>query len=123
MKRSFIILAGVIASMTWSGAADTIDFSKDVKPILEVQCLSCHGAEKPKGGLRLDTRANAVKGGDKGTSFVPGQASDSPLYTSTILPADDEKAMPPKGERLMKEQTEKLRQWIEQGANWPEGEV
>lgn len=121
MKR--IILTFAAASMAGAYAAEQIDFSKDIKPILEVQCLSCHGAEKPKGGLRLDSRANAIKGGDEGTALAPGKPTDSPLYTSTILRADNEKAMPPKGERLLKEQTEKLRLWIEQGANWPESET
>jgi formylglycine-generating enzyme required for sulfatase activity len=123
MKRSFVILAGALASIASPWAADQIDFVKDIKPILEVQCLSCHGGEKPKGGLRLDTRANAIKGGDDGTALLPGKASDSPLYASTIVPPDNDKAMPPKGERLQKAQTEKLRVWIEQGANWPDSEV
>src|ERR1043165_690513 len=119
-----IILASIAAaSFLGARAADQIDFARDIKPILEVQCLSCHGAEKPKGGLRLDTRANAIKGGDDGTALIPTKAQDSPLYKSTILRADNDKAMPPKGERLVQEQTEKLRLWIEQGANWPESEV
>src|SRR5690349_3422386 len=109
MKRCFVILGTALAALPAVWAADTLDFSKEIKPILEVQCLSCHGTEKPKGGLRLDTRANAVKGGDEGTALVPGKPGESPLYTTTILAADHDKAMPPKGERLAKEQTEKLR--------------
>jgi len=104
-------------------AADPVDFTKDIKPIFEVHCLSCHGAEKPKGGLRLDTRAHAITGGDQGTALVPGKPAESPAYTTTIVPADDDAAMPPKGERVPKEQTDKLRLWIEQGAAWPESEV
>ncbi len=123
MKRSFAILAGALASVASPWAADPLDFTKDIKPILEVQCLSCHGPEKPKGALRLDTRANAIKGGDDGTSLAPGKPQDSPLYTSTLLPGDNDKTMPPKGERMAKEQTEKLRLWIEQGAVWPESEA
>ncbi len=123
MKRSFTILAAALASAVTPWAADQIDFSKDIRPILEVQCLGCHGGEKPKGGLRLDTRANAIKGGTDGTALVAGKPAESPLYTTTILSPDQEKAMPPKGERLFKEQTEKLRLWIEQGAIWPESEV
>ncbi|HEV8541819.1 MAG TPA: SUMF1/EgtB/PvdO family nonheme iron enzyme [Verrucomicrobiae bacterium] len=117
------VLSLAAASLPGVRAADQIDFTRDIKPILEVQCLSCHGAEKPKGGLRLDTRANALKGGEDGTVLIPTKPQDSPLYSSTILRADNDKAMPPKGERLMKEQTEKLRLWIEQGATWPESEV
>src|SRR5688572_69006 len=123
MKRSFAILSAALSGMPILLSAQQIDFSKEIKPILEVHCVSCHGAEKPKGALRLDTRANSIKGGDTGTSLVPGKPTESTLYTSTIVPADDDKAMPPKGERLMKEETERLRLWIEQGAAWPESEV
>lgn len=51
-------------------AADPVDFRKQVKPILEVSCLKCHGVEKPKGGLSLASRAGALKGGESGTSLV-----------------------------------------------------
>ena len=97
------------------------DFNQQIKPILESACLSCHGPEKPKGGLRLDTKALAFKGGENGAVIVPGEPEKSPLYTSTILPPDDEKVMPPKGDKLAKEQSELLRDWIKAGANWPDG--
>ncbi|MGZ8919756.1 MAG: SUMF1/EgtB/PvdO family nonheme iron enzyme [Limisphaerales bacterium] len=122
MKQTAAVLA-VAALLGVTQAAEKIDFRKDLKPILEVHCLSCHGAEKPKGALRLDTRENAIKGGDDGTSLVPGKPTESTLYTTTVLAADHDDAMPPKGPRLMKEETERLRLWIEQGAEWPEGEV
>ena len=122
MKQTAALLA-VASLVGGTQAAEKIDFRKDLKPILEVHCLSCHGAEKPKGALRLDTRENAIKGGDDGTSLVPGKPAESTLYTTTVLPADHDDAMPPKGPRLMKEETERLRLWIEQGAEWPAGEV
>jgi formylglycine-generating enzyme required for sulfatase activity/mono/diheme cytochrome c family protein len=122
MKETAAVVA-FAALFGTAQAAEKIDFRKEVKPTLEVHCLSCHGAEKPKGALRLDTKANAIKGGDDGTSLVPGKPADSPLYTTTVLAADHDDAMPPKGPRLMKEETERLRLWIEQGAEWPEGEV
>jgi formylglycine-generating enzyme required for sulfatase activity len=122
MKQTFIAI-GASVFVAGACAAEKIDFSREIKPILEAQCLSCHGGEKPKGGLRLDTRANAIKGGDDGTALVPGKSSESKLYATTILPADHDDAMPPKGDRLSKDVTEKLRVWIEQGAEWPEGQV
>jgi formylglycine-generating enzyme required for sulfatase activity/mono/diheme cytochrome c family protein len=101
-------------------AADKIDFALDVKPLLESTCLSCHGPEKPKGDLQLMSRALAIKGGENGPALVPGKPADSKLYTSTVLPADHDDIMPPKGDVLNKTQAEVLRKWIEQGAEWPE---
>ncbi len=60
-------------------AAAKVDFNLQIKPILEANCVRCHGPEKPKGHLRLDTRAGALKGGDNGTALVPGQPGQSPL--------------------------------------------
>jgi len=114
------VAGAVVCSGSFSAfAAEKIDFAQDVKPILESACLSCHGPEKPKGDLRLDTKAGAMKGGKKGVVIVPGKATDSPLYKSTTLAAGDEDIMPPKGNPLAKAQTEVLRTWIEQGATWP----
>ena len=101
-------------------AADPVDFRKQVKPILEVSCLKCHGVEKPKGGLSLVSRAGALKGGESGTSLVPGDPARSPLYVSTGLPDGDDNLMPPKGDRLTPSQRDVLKVWIEQGAPWPD---
>jgi formylglycine-generating enzyme required for sulfatase activity len=103
-------------------AADTVDFNKQIKPLLESACLSCHGPEKPKGKLSLVTRAGALKGGDDGPALVPGKPTESLLYTSTVRPVDHDDLMPPsnKGGPLPKAQTELLRLWIEQGAPWPD---
>jgi len=112
-----------LAVPTLVGAAEKIDFALDVKPLLEANCLSCHGPEKPKGDLRLVTREDAIKGGDDGTALVPGDSKKSLIYTSTILPADHDDLMPPsnKGGPLPKEQTDLLASWIQEGAVWPEG--
>jgi formylglycine-generating enzyme required for sulfatase activity len=105
-----------------AAAAEPVDFTKQIKPILEVHCVKCHSGEKPKGRLVLETRAEAVRGGENGTSLTPGKPEDSPLYTSTVLPPDHDNIMPPSKEPpLKKEQTELLKAWIQQGANWPDG--
>ena len=102
---------------------DTIDFSKQVKPILEANCLSCHNPENVKGELLMDTRENVIIGGEYGSALEPGKPDESSLYTLTILDPDDEDIMPPKGDPLMKDQTDILKVWIEQGAEWPEDAV
>jgi formylglycine-generating enzyme required for sulfatase activity/mono/diheme cytochrome c family protein len=114
-------LLGILAGPNLTAAE--IDFTTHVKPVLEANCLSCHGPEKPKGNLKLMTRADALKGGDNGTVLTPGNPDKSKLFTSTILPADHDDVMPPKGEKLTKEQTNTLKRWITEGAKWPDGLV
>lgn len=115
---SFLLVATANSDL-W---AATVDFVKEVKPLLELHCVKCHGPERPKGGLRLDTHAGALKGGDDGAALVAGKPAESSLYTTTVLPADHDDVMPPPKEgRLNKAETDTLKAWIEEGAIWPEG--
>jgi formylglycine-generating enzyme required for sulfatase activity/mono/diheme cytochrome c family protein len=119
-----LILLALGASQVY--AADQVDFSRHIQPILEATCISCHGPERPRGGLRLDTLEFTLEGGDYfGPALVPGDPEKSPLYTSTVLPEDDLDLMPPvkNGGPLPKTHTDLLRRWIEEGAEWPEGKV
>src|SRR6266568_3365405 len=78
-------MAGCVLAACSVRGAEPVDFLRDVKPILESACLNCHGPEKPKGDLRLDTRAGALTGGRKGAALVPGKPEESPLYKTTTL--------------------------------------
>lgn len=95
-----------------------VEFERDVRPLLTSHCMSCHGPSKQKGGLRLDRKADALKGGDGGPVIVAGRGAESPLI---LLAAgvDPDQVMPPKGARLTAEQVGILRAWIDQGADWP----
>lgn len=119
-SRLCTLIALVSASTSVSLAAD-VDFNNDVKPILEFTCVRCHNGEKAKGKLRLDNKEAAFKGGEDGKVIIPGDAAKSPLYANTQLPQDDDKKMPPKEENLTKEQADTLKNWITQGAKWPDG--
>ena len=99
--------------------AKKIDFVKDVQPIFEAKCLSCHGAKKQESAFRLDHKASALKGGDLGRAIVPGKSGESPLIRY-VAGLDPDLKMPPEGERLSAEQIAVLRAWIDQGADWPE---
>ena len=97
-----------------------VDFYRDVKPILEANCYSCHQGGKVKGGLRLDQRAAALRGGKSdGPAVVPGKPSESSLL-QRITSTDAEEVMPAKGDRLATKDMATLRRWIEEGAPWPE---
>ncbi len=110
------ICATLAAFPQGAQAEDSVDFVTQVKPILETSCVRCHGpahgSSHAKGGLQLDSKAAAFKGGTDGVVIVPGDPAKSPLYTSTVLPLDDDNKMPPKDETLTKAQTEILRLWI-----------
>jgi cytochrome c553 len=110
----FLLQGGVFA-------ADP-DFAKDVRPILAKACFSCHGPAKQKGGLRLDRKADAFKGGDSGPAVLAGKPGDS-LLLKKVMSADDSDRMPPEGERLSAEQVQTLTRWIKNGAPWPETEA
>ena len=100
-----------------------VDFTRDVKPILEKHCYDCHGAEKQKNGLRLDVKAHAFKGGeDHGVPIVPGKSADSVLI-KFVSGEDEDNIMPPKGERLTAAEVNTLRAWIDEGAVWPDDGV
>lgn len=120
LRMKHTVAFSLAAAVGFSTALAEVDFKKEVRPLLEVYCLKCHGSEKPKGKLSLVTRADAIKGGEDGTSLVPGEPDKSPLYTSTTLAEDHDDVMPPKGEKLSKAQQATLKQWIVEGAKWPE---
>ncbi|EDM26580.1 hypothetical protein LNTAR_02192 [Lentisphaera araneosa HTCC2155] len=116
-------LNSLLAFTTLSSPLFAVDFHKEVKPILEEQCIKCHGPKKDKGSLRLDTLSAAQKGGDEGEAIIPGNIEDSLLIERIALPADHDDIMPPKGDPLNKKQIELLSQWIKDGAKWPAGTV
>lgn len=100
--------------------AGAVDFHRDIKPILEAHCFSCHQGSKVKGGLRLDDRASAFHGGrGDGPALVPGRPADSPIF-QRITSTDPEEVMPAKGDPLPARDIAQLKQWIAAGAPWPE---
>ena len=74
-------------------------------------------------GLSLDTKAGLLAGSNNGPVVVPGKAAESKLIKSISLPKDDEKRMPPTGDRLANAVNEKFHAWINEGAKWPDGLV
>lgn len=121
MKFFSSILATTILVVSAQAADKQIDFAKEIQPILEKSCVQCHGPEKHKGDLRLDSKEAALKGGKDGLALVPGDIAKSDLYRRITLPKDHEDVMPSKGDLLTKAQTDLIRDWITQGANWPAG--
>ncbi len=97
---------------------DVIDFKKHIDPIFVKNCYECHDDKKQKGELRMDSREWLVKGGDGGTSIVPGKGKASLLYKRLFETEDDER-MPKKKPALSALQIALIEKWIDQGAIWP----
>lgn len=97
-----------------------IDFLRDVRPILADKCFACHGPDDKarKGKLRLDVRAEALKGGRSGkAAFVSGKPENSELIGRLTTEDDSEKMPPPKsGKKLTAAQVQVLRKWVSEGA-------
>jgi hypothetical protein len=101
-------------------AAPMVDFAKDIRPILERNCFDCHGPEKQKSGLRLDRKADTLKGGDTGVLLIAGKGAQSLLIQVVEGRHAEIARMPKKRDPLSVEQISLLKAWIDQGAAWPE---
>ncbi len=100
--------------------AASVDYNRDIQPILSEHCFHCHGndPESRKGELRLDSRDAALKGGESGdAAIVPGQPEKSAIIARIITDDRDDVMPPPKEKKPVKPaDLEKLRQWIKDGA-------
>jgi uncharacterized membrane protein len=107
------------ATSAASPAAPHVDFATEVLPILESRCFQCHGPNKVRGKLRLDSR-DALFDPARRASWVvePGQPDRSELIRRISLPSEDEHRMPGRGDPLDAEQIATLRAWVAQGAEW-----
>src|SRR5438128_682428 len=95
-----------------------VDFTRDVAPLLQSHCSGCHGAQQQMGGLRLDSREAAMRGGYSGPAIKPGKSAESTLI-QMVSSVDPKRFMPLSGPRLTSGEVDTLRAWIDQGATWP----
>ena len=121
MNHSFVPLAVALLAAQPAVALDADFFEAKVRPALAEHCYGCHSAaaNKAKGGLRLDTPAALLAGGDSGPVVRPGDP-DGSLLVRAVEYAPDAPAMPPKG-RLPESAVAHLRAWVRDGAKLPEG--
>src|SRR5687767_14946913 len=115
------VALGVLHCITLDAtAANPLEqFEKVVRPLLEQRCFECHGADKQKGGLRLDQKSAMLGSGDsEEPAVIPGKSAES-LVIKRILTNDPDESMPPKGKRLSAEEIAVIKQWIDSGAHWP----
>jgi hypothetical protein len=98
-----------------------VAYATDIKPIFDTSCTKCHGEQKPKGHLRLDSLEGVLKGGEDGKVVVAGNSTESVLLANIAHLGDPDDYMPPPKNKagigpLTKEQIGLIRAWIEQGA-------
>ena len=92
-------------------------FAGVIEPIFQDKCVGCHGAQKSKGNLRLDSFAAMLRGGKNDVAIQPGDAGQSPLVQRALLPAGDDDHMPPAGKpQLTAAEISLLKWWIDAGA-------
>jgi len=102
---------------------EKVDFVKEIAPVIKDMCFKCHGGEKVKGKFNLATKKTALAEAESGKAILPGKPTLSKFYTAMTLEKDNEDLMPPIKEkaRPTKDQIERIKKWIEQGADWPDG--
>lgn len=100
-----------------AASAEPATFSSRVMPILDQHCTVCHGAEKQKGRLRLDSHAAILAGGKNGAVLLAGNAKESDLFHRVTLPETDDDVMPSDGKpHLSDAEIAVLEKWILAGA-------
>ena len=109
------IVALLLATSSVRADDDTF-FENQVRPVLVKHCLNCHGPKKQSGGLRLDSRDAALRGGDRGPALVSSQPDKSLLIQAVSHQGD--LRMPPKT-KLNDAEIGMLKKWILAGALWP----
>jgi len=119
MRPAFLLL---LAFNSVALAAE-VDYARQVKPLLSERCYTCHAALKQESGLRLDTGASIIKGGDSGAIVSPGKSGESELI-ARVTHSDPDIRMPPEGEGspLTGDEVALLKAWIDQGAKGPADE-
>src|SRR5687767_4408418 len=122
-KRMFcaLLMSGsvLLSSLAGSAKADNKSareqLTEDAMRLLHNNCLSCHNAEKEKGGLQLTSRSALLKGGDSGSVVLPGKPDKSLIVQ--VLASDADPHMPPK-KQLSTNQIQTMRRWVAAGAPW-----
>src|SRR2546423_10092342 len=111
-------LVGLIAWALFAQVPAKVDFRRDVQPLLKANCTGCHGPAQQMNNFRLDRRRDAMRGGTIAV-IAPGSSQSSHLYLRLISRDTMGMPMPPTGS-LPPQQIEIIKNWIDQGAEWPD---
>lgn len=119
LSNSFISLS-FLFGVSQLAAEDTIDFRRDIEPILEKHCIQCHGPDEVESDFRVDRKATLIGGGGSGIETVlPGDPVGSYLI-ELVRESDEEYRMPYEEDAVPEEEIVLLEKWIEEGAMLPD---
>ncbi len=115
------VLLVLLAGRSPAVSEESADYLKQIKPVLLARCAACHGALKQEAGLRIDTAAAMIRGGDSGPAIHAGDVAASTII-ERVSAAEESARMPPEGEPLTPAQIAALKSWIAAGAHAPADE-
>src|ERR1700755_644351 len=119
MRLNLVVLAAAaVVSPALNAAGPTIDFDRQIRPILSDNCFACHGPDEKHqmAGLHFDTKEGAFS---KSGVIVPGDSSHSKMYLKVSNPNEAMRMPPPySGRKLTPQQVETIKNWIDSGAKW-----
>jgi mono/diheme cytochrome c family protein len=114
-KIRLTTLALLLSPALLLGAEEAqVNYDEHIKPIFRQHCLKCHGEDKHKADLNLQSYATAIKGGSGGSALVTGRAAQSLLYQAITNP-DDDARMPPNKRAIPQQQIATIQTWIASG--------
>ncbi len=110
--------ASLLFALVVTARAEPAFYAARVAPIFDQHCTGCHGAEKKKAGLRVDSFEQLMRGAESGEVIKPGDVKGSELYRRITLPHTDEEVMPSDGKPLLsKDEIKVVELWIAGGAS------
>jgi mono/diheme cytochrome c family protein len=121
--RSILSALALLVGGALPDQAAPVDYLGEVKPLLTRHCVNCHGEDHPKGNLRLDTAASALRGGEEGPAWIPGDADRSRVIEVIEGRHATVSRMPYKKPPLDPADIATLRRWIVEGASAPASEA
>lgn len=116
------VSTGTLRAAEISSRSVKVDFAKELQPLFAERCYGCHGEKKTEAGFRADNLADLLKGGEHGPAILPGKSAESILVQVLADTHAEIPRMPRKKEKLTEKQIALVRKWIDQGAEWPQGE-
>jgi hypothetical protein len=109
ISPSIVFIFALVCAIAGGAPLPAPDYARTLAPLLKEHCTKCHGGAKQKGGLDLRSLESALKGGESGPAFVPGNPQESRLIN--YLHAKSDPHMPPKGQ-LGEEEIRTIRNWV-----------